>query len=351
MNTLESHPGGLDSSPSSLPRRFHEIPPGAWAAVAIAVALIVSYAESVRRLIDIWWVEPSYSHGFLVVPIAVLIQWLRRDQLAAVTIRPNLLGWVGLLGLLTIRYYLFERNEQWVEQATIPFIAATLTLAFGGWGLLKWAAPGLLFSCLMLPLPPRINQYLASPLQTVATMASSIILVLTGLPVLTEGHIIFVGTEPLEVARACNGLSMLLSFVTLNTAIVVLSRDRPMWERIVLLLSTIPIALISNILRIVVTAWCYYLFGANAKVNYWFGETTVGKLGHDAAGWGMMPIALLLVLLELKILSWLIVPDETQDKAVVFLPQQTKMPLAKKPGPAPGGSPAPDQLSGPADLA
>ncbi len=352
MNTLESPPQRLDPSPLSPPHRTYVVPPGMWAAGAIAVVLVASYADSVRRLIDTWWVEPSYSHGFLVVPIALLIQWLRRDQLATIKIRPNLLGWVGLIGLLTLRYYLFERNEQWMEQATIPLVAASLVLALGGWRLLIWAAPGLLFSCLMLPLPPRINQYLASPLQTVATVASSVLLVLTGLPVLTEGHIIFVGTEPLEVARACNGLSMLLSFVTLNTAIVVLSRDRPMWERIILLLSTIPIALISNILRIVITAWCYYVFGAKAVVNYGFGKTTVGDLGHDAAGWGMMPIALGLVLLELKILSWLIIPQEVQNKAVVFLPKKTKSQQPKKPGkPGPGlEGQAPGQLGGPADL-
>jgi exosortase len=343
---------GLDPSPSSLTRRLRDVPPGAWAAGVVALALIVSYAHPIRHLIDIWWSEPSYSHGFLVVPIGVLILWLRRDRLAKVKIQPNILGWAGLLALLAVRYLLFQRNELWMEEATIPFIIACLILAFGGWGLLLWAAPGLLFSGLMLPLPPTLNLYLAAPLQTVATMASAMLLVLVGLPVLSEGHIIFVGTEPLEVARACNGLSMLLSFVTLIAAVVLLASDRPMWERIVLFLSTIPIALASNILRIVITAWCYYLFGSKAVVNYGFGKTTVGDLGHDAAGWGMMPIALGLVLLELKVLSWLIVPEEVRDKAVVFLPQEKRPQSLKKPGkkPRPIEGQVPDQLGGPVDL-
>jgi exosortase len=326
-----------------------------WAAGVVAIALMASYAEPIRRLSEIWWGEPSYSHGFLVVPIAIVIQWLRRDRLANVKIQPNILGWVALLALLAVRYVLFQRNEQWIEQATIPVAVACLILAFGGWSLLIWAAPGLVFSCLMLPLPPRLNMILASPLQTVATMASATLLLLTGLPVLSEGHVIFGGPEPLEVARACNGLSMLLSFVTLITAIVFLARDLPLWERIALLLSTIPIALISNILRIVITAWCYYLFGSKAVVNYGFGKSTVGDLGHDAAGWGMMPIALGLVLLEMKMLSWLIVPEEVQQKAVVFLPQKTKTQFYQKPvkgkkGPAIEEQP-PAQLGGPTDLA
>jgi exosortase len=338
----------IDPSPASLPRRGLHVPPGAWAAAAVAAALVASYLPSLDRLVQTWWHEPNYSHGFLVLPIAALILWLRRDRLGAVVIRPSVVGWAAVAAILALRWVLFERNEMWIEQATIPVLVAALVLAFGGWGLLWWAAPGLLFSLLMLPLPPRINLILAAPLQTIATIASASILALSGLPVLSEGHVIFVGTEPLEVARACNGLSMLLSFVTLITAVVLLIRDRPAWERIVLLVSTIPIALVSNILRIVVTAWCYYVFGPRSTVYYGFGKTTVGDLGHDAAGWGMMPIALGLVWLEMHVLSWLILPDVVDERAMVFLPQQqnrdqaAKGKLAKKSPPA-----GPRPLDGP----
>ena len=345
----------LDPSPSTLPRPGLRVPPGVWAAAAVAAALVASYLPSIDHLVQTWWHEPNYSHGFLVLPIAALILWLRRDRLAAIAIRPSVLGWAAVAAVLAARWVLFERNEMWMEQATIPVLAAAMVLAFGGWRLLWWAAPGLLFSLLMLPLPPRINLILAAPLQTIATMASASILALSGLPVLSEGHVIYVGTEPLEVARACNGLSMLLSFVTLITAVVLLARDRPMWERVALLVSTIPIALASNILRIVVTAWGYYALGPKSTVNYGFGKTTIGDLGHDAAGWGMMPIALGLVWLEMRILSWLIVPDHpVSDKAMVFLPQQTRDPAAKGKGkpaakkPLPAG---PEPLGGPPDLA
>jgi exosortase/archaeosortase family protein len=72
------------------------------------------------------------------------------------------------------------------------------------------------------------------------------------------------------------------------------------WKRVVLFLSIIPIALISNILRISATAWCYYLFGAKMGEHF----------AHDAAGWLMMPVALILVGLELSLLSWIIVEVE-----------------------------------------
>ena len=73
----------------------------------------------------------------------------------------------------------------------------------------------------------------------------------------------------------------------------------PTWKRVTLLLSAVPIALVSNMIRIVTTGWCYYLFtGPSAK-----------EWAHDVSGWMMMPLALALVGLELGVLSWL-VPDE-----------------------------------------
>ena len=74
----------------------------------------------------------------------------------------------------------------------------------------------------------------------------------------------------------------------------------PTWKRITLLASTVPIAMLSNIIRIVATGWCYYMItGPTAK-----------EWAHDLSGWLMMPLALILVGLELQLLSWL-VPERT----------------------------------------
>ena len=110
---------------------------------------------------------------------------------------------------------------------------------------------------------------------------------------------IMVGNERLEVAAACNGLSMLMSLAATVAATASLV---PManWKRLVLLPSIIPIALGSNVLRIAATAWCYHKFGAEVGSKY----------AHDAAGWLMMPTAMVLVGLELAIMSWLVVEAE-----------------------------------------
>ena len=88
---------------------------------------------------------------------------------------------------------------------------------------------------------------------------------------------------PLDVALACNGLRMLMTMAATITATIILI-PLPTWKRITLLVSTVPIALLSNMIRIVATGWCYYLItGPTAK-----------EWAHDVSGWLMMPLALIL---------------------------------------------------------
>ena len=273
--------------------------------LALAVvlgALGVAYESSFRFLVDQWNRDPNYSYGFFVVPIAAMIFWSRRGMLDRAQMNPRWWGFLPLLAVVAFRHQLYEWNEQFVETATIPVVAGGLVLALGGWHLMRVAYPSVIFLLFMLPLPQSINQWLAQPLQRLATLGSVGLLQTFGLPVMSEGNVIVVGATPLEVARACNGLSMLLSFVTLIAATVILVR-RPAWERFILMLSAIPIALVSNILRISATAVCYHRFG----------QVAGDKIAHDFAGWMMMPLALALVWLELRVMAWLFVEVEEID--------------------------------------
>jgi len=272
------------------------------AAAVMAGAVVVAYVQCFQSLIFQWNRDPNYSYGFFVIPIAALIFWSRRGRIDRAKLAPRWWGFLPLVAVVALRFPLFEWNQQYVEMATIPLVVAGLVLALGGWHLLRVALPSVVFLFLMLPLPQSVNVLMSRPLQTVATIGSVAVLELLGMPVMSEGNVIVIGAEPLEVARACNGLSMLLSFVTLIAATVILVR-RPAWERLILLLSAVPIALVSNILRIVATALAYHYLGQEA------GE----KMMHDLAGYAMMPLALALVYLELRALSWLFLEVETSD--------------------------------------
>src|SRR5262249_8617653 len=127
-------------------------------------ALVGSYAPNFVSLFNQWNRDPNYSYGFFVIPIALMILWTRRGMLDRSKLAPSWWGFIPLVGVLALRYPLYEWNELYVETATIPLALAAMTLAVGGWHLLRVCWPSLVFLFFMLPLPPSLNQFLAAPL-------------------------------------------------------------------------------------------------------------------------------------------------------------------------------------------
>jgi exosortase len=286
------------------------------AASVVVLAMIASYYQSFRDLFFKWGDDPNYSHGYFVIPIALYIMWERKHKLDLSRVGPRWYLFVPLLAVLWLRIPLHQRNLPWVEEMTIPAVVGALALAVGGFHFFWWALPSILFLGFMIPLPPILNAILSGPLQRAATVGSVFMLQLTGLPAINEGNVILVGDgKPLEVARACNGLSMLLSFASLITATAILIK-RPLLDKIILMLSIVPIAIVSNILRITLTAYFFQMPQFVEKISGLIGWKP-DDFTHDGAGYLMMPLALVFIVLELKMLDLLLVPDELAEAAPV----------------------------------
>ncbi len=280
-----------------------------WVALGVASALLaLSYAPNFVELFRIWGEDENYTHGFLVIPIAAYILWQRMTENPWTEPcgvgRSAWWGWGLLLLVLVLRTFAYEWSYQWVETVTLIPAIGCLAWAFGGWQLLYRAGPAILFLVFMLPLPRQVNDSVTLPLQRLAATGSYIFLQISGFWVVQQGNVLALttpfGLRPLDVAQACSGLKMLMTLAATVTATVMLI-PMPMWKRVVVLLSAVPIALVSNMVRIVVTAWCYYYVEGDKGLHW----------AHDIVGWMMMPLALVLVGLELLVLSWL-VPETTE---------------------------------------
>jgi exosortase len=291
-----------------------------WPLGAATLLFGLAYAPNFRDLYSIWDADPNYSHGKLIIPIALVILWRRlsntTDKPSPAIVPAPWWGWVFLAAILAVRAIAYEYYFRWVETATLVPAIACLTWTFGSWPLLRRVWPAIIFLVFLLPLPPAVNDFIALPLQRIAATGSCFLLQLSGLWAIQDGNVIHLATPhgpmPLDVALACNGLRMLMTMAATITATITLI-PLPTWKRITLLFSTVPIAMLSNIIRIVATGWCYYMItGPTAK-----------EWAHDASGLLMMPLALLLVWLELQLLSWL-VPDKTADD---FADQKRVIPL------------------------
>ena len=317
---------------SILWNRISNLPSRLLALVIGMVILAWAYWPNLEYLYSQWREEPNYSHGFLVIPIALLIFWQRLTEKPIDWYASRIpgWGWVPLAVIIAARIVVYERNSQWLENATLVPVVACLILALGGWSLLERAWPAVLFLVFMLPLPVTANTMIALPLQRIATLGSVFVMQLTGLWAIAQGNVIILRdhlnvSRTLEVARACNGLSMLMTLAATVVAYITLI-PLANWKRIVVLTTAIPIALVSNIVRIVATGWCYYFIDEEkylATLHDWTGILI------------MMPLALILVGLELLLLSWLADDRHRSDEGIdrPVLPALNTRPRRQAPAP------------------
>ncbi len=253
--------------------------------------------------------DPQYSHGYLVPIFAVVLLWLRRDQMAKLAWGFHVQGMAFLtLGVLIRLGNLLTYSSDWLDGLAFVVCVAGVFVFLGGGNTLRWAWPSVAFLIFMFPLPYRIERSLGGELQSIATRASTAIFQLAGLPAVSEGNVILIEDLRLGVAEACSGLGMLLIFVALSFGFAAVV-SRPLLDRTILVVSSIPIAVVSNVVRITLTGF----------LHVWVGSRLADMVFHDLAGWLMMPLALVMLWLEMKFLTYVLVDEEIpEDIEVAF---------------------------------
>lgn len=285
----------------------------------VSACFLWAFGSTLADLAHVWRTNDQYSHGFLVPGFALVLLWLRRDRLNGSEVRPGLiLGTLLLVLALGLHlagaywYYI------WLDTIAIVPCAAGVCWLLGGWTAWRWAWPAILYLSFMIPLPFRLSTALSAPLQSLATTAGTFIMQAIGLPALSEGNVIVLNEARLNVVEACSGLRMLVVFVALSAAMALLTR-RPLLDKLILLVSAIPIAIVSNIIRITATGILHETMSSEAA-NAFF---------HDLGGWLMMPLGLLFLALEVKILSHLFIDPPPAPPRVARdpMPRRVRKPL------------------------
>jgi exosortase len=258
----------------------------------------VSHWSTFAHMADRWAHDPQYSHGFVVPLFALVVLWSRRDMLKRMAWQPSWLG-LPLMALgVVLRLVAVASDIEPLESLSLLPTGFGLVLLVGGWSVLSWSWPALAFLAFMMPLPFSVEMALAVPLRRIATEMSTYALQTLGCPASAEGNIIFIDDIELGVADACSGLGMLMTFFALATAMALIV-NAALPNRLVLVASAIPIAILANVIRISATGVAYHLGGKESELAQ--------MIYHDLAGWLMMPLALAMLWLELKFLAnlWL----------------------------------------------
>jgi exosortase len=245
------------------------------------IALLAAiYYHVITKLVTDWYTLPDFSHGFVVPLFAGWMLWEKRAELQAIPRRAN---WSGIpLVLLAIGTLLagVYGAELFFSRISFILLLAGIVLTLYGTAMLRQTGVALAILLLAIPIPSIVFNQITFPLQLLASQVASGILPLFGVPILREGNVIQLPAMRLEVAEACSGIRSLMSLFTLA---VVLGHflERSRWRRILLSLSSIPIAVAANAVRIVGTGLC---------VQFWDPDKALGFF-HEFSGWVMFVIS------------------------------------------------------------
>lgn len=255
------------------------------ACALVLVGLVILYHEVIAKLVLAWWTDDNYSHGFFIVPIALYLAWERRERLASAQLRPSVLGLIVVIGSALLLVAGILGSELFLTRVSLLSMLTGIVLFLFGWTHLRILAFPLAFMLLMVPLPAIIFNQIAFPLQLLASQTGEYGLRTFDVPVLREGNVLVLANTSLEVAEACSGIRSLVSLLTLGIVFGYLADSR-VWVRTVIAASTVPVAIVSNGLRVAGTGIAAHRFGPAAAEGFF----------HEFSGWVVFVVAFALML-------------------------------------------------------
>ncbi len=269
-----------------------------WA--TIGAATLWAYWSTLVKLEARWASESEHSHGYIVPVISVFLLWLRSEDCDPRKWKGSswgllLIGVALAMRLVAERYLLYPLHSL----SLLPCLAG-IFLAAGGWGALQWAGPSIIFLIFMIPLPNSIEQLLSVPLKGVSAQIATWLLQIIGQPAVVLGNTLKIGDMQLEVVDACSGMNLLMTMSATVVAYTLIV-PRPWVHKVFLIASVIPIAVMSNAVRI----------AATGLLMTFTQSESAHKLVHDWAGYLIqMPLALVMIALFSAYLGRVLGPGE-----------------------------------------
>jgi exosortase D (VPLPA-CTERM-specific) len=240
-----------------------------------------------------WWVDsPEYSHGILIPPIAIFLVWQQKDRLERI---PFLGSWWGV-GLVLLGGGLLLLGQLGTIYTLIQYAYLVtllgLVLSFTGTAAFRPLIMPLFVLVFMVPLPQFVLANLSTKLQLLSSQIGVFFIRLFGISVFVEGNVIDLGGYKLQVADACSGLRYLFPLLTLGFLMAYFYKGA-LWKRVVLFLSSVPITVLMNSLRVGIIG---------VTVDRWGTAMAEGFL-HDFQGWVIFMVCAALLLGEIAMLN------------------------------------------------
>jgi exosortase D (VPLPA-CTERM-specific) len=239
----------------------------ALAAVGVLLAAVAGYGDALSETIRRWAHEEEYSYAFLVPVLSAWLIWTRRDSLPAAMGRPEPLAPVLMLIAMAMNA-VGELSATYIfSQWSLVLAIAALILSAGGRSLFRATWVPVVFLLFAIPAPYFIASIMSIKLQLISSALGASFIRTLGIPVFLEGNIIDLGAYKLQVADACSGLRYLYPLLSLSFVVAYFFQV-PLWKRAVVVVSSIPIAIALNGLRIGLVGVTVAIWGNRATDQF-----------------------------------------------------------------------------------
>src|SRR5919197_1612689 len=231
--------------------------------ITIGFLFSIFYGRLIPGLVKDWHETSTFSYGFLIPFIAVYVVWDRRLKLKSIPIRPNLRGVFPLLLTTIVGLIGGALGDTFTMRVSMILALASVVYSLFGRAFFKALLFPISYLALMIPVPYNLTKELAYHLRFLDAGLAANALQLFGIPVYREAYFLHLPNITLEVADICAGLASIFALFALGMFYV---HFLPLTGRVktALVLSTVPIAVFSNLLRIVAIAVFAYSIGPAA---------------------------------------------------------------------------------------
>jgi len=290
MDKADSHTqSGASGAKGGTCSGWCEVSPHIYAKIVLIGLLFWGlFRREIGAIVSRWVSDPNWSHGFLIPLFSLYFINQRREEILQSPVRPSYFGLLLLIcGVIFYPVNLVQLQWGYLTPIDMILTLGAVVLFLGGWSLAKhlWLPVG--FLIFAVPLPNRYYVELTMPMRLLsAKLAGGLLNLVHGVQATVNGVIIDVvynGVQvepPLNVAEACSGMRLMMAFLALGVAMAYL-HYRPAWQRIVLLASTIPIAVFCNVVRVTATGFIYVLVDPKYAEGIY----------HNLLGLAMLPLA------------------------------------------------------------
>lgn len=255
------------------------------------------YRHVIAKLVYDWAIDDNYSHGFLIVPLALYFVWHGRARILSLERRPSAWGSIVVLGSMAMLVAGVLGSELFLTRVSMLGTVAGTVLFLFGWKHLRALLAPICFLMLMIPVPAIIFNQIAFPLQLLASRFAELGLNGLGIPVLREGNVIQLAATSLEVAEACSGIRSLVSLLTLGIVYGYFQEKR-ISVRVLLAAATVPVAILANGFRVAGTGVAAHVYGEEAAQGFF----------HSFSGWVVFLTAFAILFVVHKAINLLLPP-------------------------------------------